>query len=54
MEIGMWRDGEAGEKLRGYNISQEERWVDKGRKVVMGKSNGPEKNSVLSFIHRIK
>lgn len=33
----MRRDGEAGEKLQGYNISQEERWRDKGRKVVMGK-----------------
>lgn len=40
--------------MKGYNISQEERLVDKGRKVVMGKSNGPEKDSVLSFIHSVK
>lgn len=36
MDIGMCRDGEAGEKMKGFNISQEERWVDKGNKVVMG------------------
>lgn len=34
----MCRDGEAGEKFEGYNISQEDRGVDKRRKVVMGES----------------
>lgn len=33
-----------GEKVRGCNIAQEERWGDKRRKVVMGKSNRPEKD----------
>lgn len=40
--------------MKGYNISQEERWVDKRRKVVMGKSNGPEKAPLLSFVHSVK
>ena len=40
--------------MKGYNISQEERRRDKRKKVVMGKSNGPEKDSVLSFMYGVK